>query len=254
MKPDWSAGWQALWEYRRYSVRSALCLTALGALLSVAACGAPEASQPSWRAVLDDAAIADPAQSLPALTPIAGPRAALVSWKRADSVTGVGATTFARPTWATVAGELKDFCRRYVAENRPDAAILRRRIERLLGLREGDGNGRVVVEFTVETSNVLRPCPDPAVDTTSCPVTYDAGSLNSLLDRDPTAARLLLQQMLTSYVAEGGYPFTRRGYTYDWDPAASGVRHVGLSEYVTRPSSPVEIVSITPIEDYCAVQ
>ena len=231
-------------------------LAAAGLVCVLTACQAPGPPPvaPSWRDVLGDAAIADPTLPLPPLTPITGARTTLVSWKRASSTPAIGAATFAWPTWTTVAGELKAFCRRYVAEKRPDPADLRRRVERLLGMREGDGVGRVVVEFSVDTANVFRPCPDPSIGTTSCPVVYDIKELNALLDRDPAATRLLLQQILTSYVAQDGYPFTRGGYSYDWDPSAAAAHHVGLSEYVVKGAAPVEILSISPIEDYCAGQ
>ena len=230
-------------------------LAAAGLVCVLTACQAPEPPQPpAWRGVLGDAAIADPSLPLPPLTPITGPRATLVSLKRASATPGVGKASFPWPTWVTVAGELKAFCRRYVAETHADPAALRQRVERLLGMREGDGTGRVVVEFSVDTANVFRPCPDPSVTTTSCPVTYDIKELNALLDRDPAATRLLLQQILTSYVAKDGYPFTRGGYTYDWDSSAAAAHHVGLSEYVVKGTAPVEILSVSPIEDYCAVQ
>ena len=229
-------------------------LAAAGLVCVLTACQAPEPPpSPAWRSVLGDAAIADPSLPLPPLTPITGARTTLVSWKRASSTPGAGQAAFPWPTWTTVAGELKAFCRRYAAETHADPAALRQRVERLLGMREGDGVGRVIVEFSVDTANVFRPCPDPQIGTTSCPVVYDIKELSAALDRDPAAARLLLQQILTSYVGKDGYPFTRGGYTYDWDPSAAPAHHVGLSEYVVKGAAPVEILSVSPIEDYCGV-
>lgn len=239
---------------RSLSRKAAVRLAAAAALLTLAACQQTPASPPvpTWTEVLRSAAVADATLPLPTLTPITGPRATLVSWKRAGAVpAGGGTTSFALPTWVTVAGELKAFCRRYAEQPRRDPADLRRRVERLLGMRDGDGEGRVIVEFSVASSNVFRPCPDPSIDTTSCPVVYDFKQLNAQLDRDPVATRLLLQQILMSYVGQGGYPFTRGGYSYDWDPEAAGRNHVGLSEYVVKPASEVEILSISTIDDYC---
>jgi hypothetical protein len=85
-------------------------------------------------------------------------------------------------------------------------------------------------------------------------VVYDVKNLNALLDRDPVATRLLLQQILMSYVAKDGYPFTRGGYTYDWDPSAEVTHHVGLSEYVVKAPVAVEILSVSPVEEYCAAR
>ncbi|MEZ4436423.1 MAG: hypothetical protein R3F65_28825 [bacterium] len=49
-----------------------------------------------------------------------------------------------------------------------------------------------------------------------------------------------------------GYPWTRLGYTYDWDPAAGSV--VGLSEFVIRPGSVVGVESVTGTGAYCGVE
>jgi len=141
-----------------------------------------------------------------------------------------------------------------VTSTKADPVALRRRVERLLGMREGDGDGRVIVEFKTDAANVFRPCPDPAIDTPSCPAAFDVETLGALLDRDPVAERILLRQLLMSYVQQNGYPFTRRGYTYDWDPSAGVNHHVGLSEYVTRPGSGVEVLSVSSLEAYCAAQ
>jgi hypothetical protein len=241
--------------FNRLVRRTAATLSAAVALLVLAGCQTPPpAPSSSWRGILGDAAIADPSLPLPPLKPITEPRPTLVSWKRASSAPVVGPASFAWPAWVTVAGELRAFCQHYVAEAHPDSLTLRRRIERLLGMREGDGDGRVIVEFTIDSGSVFRPCPDPAIDTTSCPVEYDVKGLNALLDRDPVAERLLLQQLLMSYVGQNGYPFTRRGYTYDWDASAATTHHIGLSEYVTKPGASVEILSIATLEQYCAAQ
>jgi len=239
-------------------LRELRCCVLLSAIAFLPACqeiGTAPPTVDEWKEVVGAAAIADLDQPLPVLTPIVGPRARLVTWKRSSAPITVGSARFAWPVWATVDGELRAFCHRFVNDTHPDSTALRRRIEHLLGMRDGDGDGRVIVEFSLDSREVFRPCPDPAIDTVSCPVSFDPKGLDALLDRDPIAARLLLRQLLLSYVGPKGYPFTRRGYTYDWDVAAAPAHHVGLSEYVTSPNSSVEIISVTPsLDQYCSAR
>lgn len=47
-----------------------------------------------------------------------------------------------------------------------------------------------------------------------------------------------------------GFPFTRLGYTYNWNPTASDV--YGVSEYVVRPGSEYKVLAIfKPAEGFC---
>ncbi len=54
-------------------------------------------------------------------------------------------------------------------------------------------------------------------------------------------------QKISSYKVKG-YPWTRLGYTYDWNPNTTDY---GASEYVIKKNSKVEIVSIISTEAYC---
>ena len=174
-----------------------------------------------WNGAILAAAVPDRTQPVPALTPIRTPKVRLVTWKRAGSeAPSPGAHHFGRPVWATVDGELQAFCHLYVAETHASGDALRARVEKLLGLPDGDEAGRVVVTFSVDAAQVFRPCPDPAIDTTTCPVTLEENAMKSALDKDPAAARFLLEHMLASYVQRDGYPFV--AFSFKWD---SGPRH-----------------------------
>ena len=227
----------------------------LGCALLAACCLPQEPARTGeWTAAIVASAVPDPTAPVRPLTPIRQPRASLVTWKRVNGdPPSPGAHRFGRPLWATVDGELQTFCRRFVSETHPSADALRARVEKVLGLPDGDGTGRVIVSFSVDAAQVFRPCADPAIDTTACPATLDDAALKAALDRDPAAARFLLEHMLASYVQRDGYPFTRRGFTYDRD--AGSVSHFGLSEYVTRADAAVEIIAVTGrLETYCAPQ
>ncbi len=209
-----------------------------------------------WRLILADAAIIDGAQVVPPLTPILSSRARLVTLKRKGAPTDlkVGEARFPRAIWTTVDGELQSFCRHYVQENKPESATLHRRIERLLGLRAGDGDGRVIVTLEVAATDVSRPCPDPTITTTACTAPKDDAEMRRFIASNPEASQLLLSQMIWSYVARTGYPFTRRGYTYDWDGTARA-DHFGLSEYEIRPNAEIVIVAAPKtLDEYCAAE
>lgn len=204
---------------------------------------------------LPQAAVVDDQPPARPLTPLLTEKVRMVSWNAANADMKPGAAyTFPYPVWLTVDGEVKDFCRGYVAGHHATAADVQARLEQLLGLRPGDGAGRSLITFEVARAQVFRPCPDPAVDTTQCRAVFDRKSLGAALDKDAAATRFLLEQMLFSYVEPNGYPFTRRGYTYDWSPEAAKDGHFGLSEYVTRAATTVTIVGEpqTPAA-YCGV-
>lgn len=56
--------------------------------------------------------------------------------------------------------------------------------------------------------------------------------------------------MISSYVIPNGYPWTRLGYTYNWDPKATSP--YGASEYIVRAGTIVNVTSLTSTTDYCS--
>jgi hypothetical protein len=241
-------------RWRRRSVAAAIVALTLSGVAGCQSDQAPQARADTWDAALADAAIVDTRLVAPPLTPITQARPRLVTWKKITGGTEIsaGTVTMERPMWSTVDGELHEFCRKFGGEGHTDPSELRKRIERLLGLREGDGEGRSIIVFEIDAQDVIRPCPDPAITTTSCPTTFDDKALRAKLAENPLIAQLLLTHILASYVREEGYPFTRRGYTYDWDRAARP-DHFGLSEYLTLPNARIEVTSVfKSLGDYCA--
>lgn len=201
---------------------------------------------------VEQAAVVGGSEPTRPLTPLLAARVRLVTWNAPSGDMSAGAShVFPYPIWATVDGELRNFCTRYSATRHPAPADLQLRLEQLLGLHPGDGTGRALITIEVDRTQVMRPCPDPAVDTTACRAVFDRQSLAQALDRDPEATRFLLDQMLLSY-QRSGYPFTRRGYTYDWSHEADAGGHFGLSEYVRKAKTQATIVAApqTP-EAYC---
>ena len=185
-------------------------------LVLLAACATPPTTQDRLNRALEQAAVIDTSQPASPLTPIRGAKVQLVTWKRMKgNPLTPGPVRFPRPVWGTVGGELRDFCRSFVRDAHPDSARLRERVERLLGLRDGDGEGRAMIVFEVEAAQVIRPCLDPSVATTTCPARLDEAGVAALMEKDPWAGRFIFAQILNSYVQPDGYPFTRRGFTFD---------------------------------------
>jgi len=50
-----------------------------------------------------------------------------------------------------------------------------------------------------------------------------------------------MRNVLESYQVPNGYPWTRLGYTYDWNPNSP---EVGLSEYIVRGGSTVTVAAV----------
>ncbi|MDG3443831.1 hypothetical protein [Nitrospirillum amazonense] len=157
--------------------------------------------------------------------------------------------------WVTAVPQLQEFC----AGATGDAAAKTERVKQYLGL-DPSRDYSEVVEMWVAPEALARPCPDTDVTAAHC-----------TLDTSSTAARptctagdaacletqgywdWFARNMRVNYV-EGGAPWTRLGYTYDWHPQAGGsdgaVRY-GASEFILKPSRPYDIRAAYTLADYC---
>lgn len=114
-----------------------------------------------------------------------------------------------------------------------------RRVNQLLGLPPGN-TYNYVVEFSVDTANLFRPCPDKEITDCKCDLLFPASATN-----DHKA--FLRKWRSDSYNNIGdlgkNYPFTQLGYTYDWSVYSPD--HVGISEFIIDKNSKVEIKTVT---------
>ncbi|MBF0563655.1 MAG: hypothetical protein HQK89_00275 [Nitrospirae bacterium] len=142
-------------------------------------------------------------------------------------------------TWVTVVPELK----RFFAGVSPEPL----RIAQLLGLPPDDAVRKTyLLELWVSPNDLFRPCADPDITTTECPLDYpddqflifsltlkvyadQACDLNQCGFKD--YYRWFVNRRTYLYVSEYPYPWTRLGYTYDWGNSRN---HVGLSEFVVH--------------------
>jgi hypothetical protein len=225
-------------------------------LILVPSCGTqPEELQRAYLAAVQDAAnptSADISKNLWAIVPAndklvwesepGSSRVLVVTW---TSYTGyndkVGQdiqTT--REVWVTAVPEVKEFIHsRHVL---PWDLTLR--LEELLGVPPNSGK-TTFVEFWVSPDDLFRPSPDPEI--TDQEAGLDFPRSTEYVTVDDAFIQWFNNLKNTSY-GEGGYPWTRLGYTYDWgDPFSQ----VGVSEFVIRTGASVGVYSTANSEEYC---
>jgi hypothetical protein len=143
-----------------------------------------------------------------------------------------------RETWVTAAPFVADFCK----GKGGSAAALSARLEQLLGLPPNGGKDRFV-ELWAEPKSVFRPCPDPEITDRECGLDFPQPS--ALVIVSPAHVKWFEDLRSRSY-GEGGYPWTRLGYTFDW----AGPK-VGMSEFVIQKGAAVTVERVAQNEDYC---
>lgn len=159
------------------------------------------------------------------------------------------AVTLQRDNWITVEPELQEMCKKVSSDRVVDA------LHKLLGLKPAvpdDAKAKFVL-MTIEKpqavgptgQGVFRPCADPYPGATQC---------GNTLAGPPAYAQWFARTMIGSFkldpeIAETGYPWTRLGYTYNWDPSASSPR--GPQEYVAPKGTVVHIRKVVTAQEYC---
>lgn len=138
--------------------------------------------------------------------------------------------------WVTPAPQLQTLCKGLGL----DGTDLDHRLEQLLGVPPDNGKDRVV-QLWVPTDGLFRPSPDPEIDDDVAQLDFPEGTDQAHID-------WFEAQRAKSY-GEGGYPWTRLGYTYDYAPDASS--EVGLSEFVAREGTKAVVESIETQAEYC---
>lgn len=144
-----------------------------------------------------------------------------------------------REVWVTAAPEVAEYCRAAGLEGE-DLVF---RLEQYLGLPPHVGKTHFV-ELWVRPADLLRPCADPEIDDTTCN-SDDQPKALTLGSHDHAAWFNALKDK--SY-GEGGYPWTRLGYTFDWGAA----NERGASEYLIPAGMEVTVERFVPNAEYCA--
>ena len=228
----------------------------LSGCAAVAPSGMPTGT--AYEAAIADAAVASP-RKVTALMPLPqGDRVRVVSWvtesrtpcKAPDS--SCATTTPPDRIWVTLAGEVQARCRAWGLQG--DA--LRQRLEQLLGLPlDPPVQFRKARFVTMEVARERLDRPCLGIDDTNpqspvCTVGIQAS-------RAPEVRDYVLRQMADSFVVGGpggpGYPFTRLGYTYDWNPVNARPNHYGASEFLVQASTAATVITQQDTDAYCAL-
>jgi hypothetical protein len=182
-----------------------------------------------------DAGTYEPSES-EELMPIVEEQVSVATWTSSTRYR-LGSNTLGADIWVTLVPQLQEKCQTFIR----DMEALDLRLEQLLGLPPKSGKTQVV-EMVIRSSDLFRPCPDSDISKTECSQYFPENVTRSYVN-------WLAKNLLDSYQIPGGYPWTRLGYTYDWNPDSP---EFGLSEYVVRKGSSIEVTSISPTFNYCS--
>jgi hypothetical protein len=138
-------------------------------------------------------------------------------------------------TWVTQNGAVQNECKAFAKDE------VNLRIQQLLGLPPQDVTQRYFVVLDVKTTDMFRPCANPSLAATECTASFPD-------DVSESHQAWYASQTAVAYQFPKGYPWPRLGYTYDWNPTTD---EEGVSEFVIKKGTTVNVVSLTPTEEYC---
>ncbi|EKE76269.1 hypothetical protein [Gallaecimonas xiamenensis] len=212
-------------------MKKGLCLT----LLCLGGCASlpPGDAQHRYLAAIADAAVITPQEAAPLASPAAG-KIKVVTWSKYPGSFEPGKTLTLDwgETWVTLDGAVQGFCRRYGDKRLGTQA--------LLGLPPEPQQARSFVTLEVDSALLFRPCADPSLGQSQCGADFPktVSQAHKAWYAGQTAA---------SY-QDGGFPWTRLGYTYNYNAGASPV---GPTELVIPKGSQVQVLAVTPTQQYC---
>jgi hypothetical protein len=202
-----------------------------------------------YQSAIEDAMVAKPSEVYSGLAPIAESNGNLI-WQGDSGNKSVLVVTFTKyassypvgetvnttwgETWVTVVPEIQTFFKTHADAN----SNVTLRALQLLGLPANNSN-TYFVEFWVNPQSLFRPTPDNEINDTTAQLTFPSSAASDY-------KQWFNDNIIYSYFPER-YPWTRLGYTYDWGESSS---HIGLSEFVLKQNSLVEVKSVTPTVDY----
>jgi hypothetical protein len=105
----------------------------------------------------------------------------------------------------------------------------------------------LIVKIT-SPGQLFRPCANPDPSTPGpCPAVFVPGVSS---ERQAWIANqaLFAWQLYTGDPSTGGYPWTRLGYTYNWNPEAS---YVGTSEFVIPEGTQAQVCGLVSATEVC---
>jgi len=225
-----------------------LGVTELYTAVIVPAFAPPPTLNQRYIAAIEDAMVAKENEIYTNLTPIMENNSSLVwqgqgenasvlvvTWTKYSSSYPVGenVTTIWGDTWVTVAPEIQVFFKNHVNSD----TNITLRAAQLLGLPANTSN-TYFVELWVHPQALLRPSPDNEIGNATASLTFPANATTDYKE-------WFNSNIISSYYPMQ-YPWTRLGYTYDWDSP----NHVSLSEFIIAQNSTVIVKSVASTTEY----
>jgi hypothetical protein len=194
--------------------------------------------QQQYRTSIEDAAMIEPNEIKP-VAAITQVKEKFVTWTSyPDSYKPGSDLTLAwGETWVTQNGAVHEECKIFPKEE----GALNVRIQQLLGLPPQAITQRYFVVLEVQTNDMFRPCANPSLTATECSANFEK-------DASESHRAWYAGQSAVAYQFPKGYPWTRLGYTYDWNTETD---EEGVFEFVIKKGTTVNVVSVTPTAEYC---
>ncbi|EYF01636.1 hypothetical protein [Chondromyces apiculatus] len=167
-------------------------------------------------------------------------RVLMVTWTSYDGYDQLVGyeTSLGVAVWVTPGRAVQTFCQ----DTGLTGDALNLRLEQRLGLPPNNGKTRMV-QLWVPDDAMFRPSADPEITDSVAELDFPTGTDQEHID--------WYNDLKGSSYGENGYPWTRLGYTYDWNPDTGS--EVGESEFVIRAGSNVFVDSVNSQDDYCQV-
>jgi len=169
------------------------------------------------------------------------------AWCSKKCCVGKGTQAFSSDVWVAFSDQVAQFCQQFPQQELP------LRMQQLLGLppqlEPPADSWKFVVLKISSPDQLFRPCADPSPSNPGpCPATFPTGV--SVQHQAWMAGQAFFAwQQYDGNPSKGGYPWTRLGYTYNWNP---GTSIVGASEFVIPGGTPVEVCGVVPVTELCA--
>lgn len=194
--------------------------------------------QQQYRSSIEDAALIEPDEIKP-VDVITAEKEQFVTWTSyPDSYKPGNDVTLAwGETWVTQNGAVQSECKTFPKEE----GDLNVRIQQLLGLPPQADTKRYFIVLEVQTSDMFRPCANPSLTATQCNPNFDKETSES-------HRAWYAGQSAVAYQSPKGYPWTRLGYTYDWNTETD---EEGVFEFVIKQGTIAKVISVTPTTEYC---
>jgi hypothetical protein len=172
-------------------------------------------------------------------------------------------TSDAFDMWVTLVPQVKVFCENF---NDKMGGVtckgLKNRVNQFLGLpplhygkNPKKEYNEYFVEFWVKPEYLFRPCLNPDVTSIYCTTDprlarYSTWNIEEMFKLAQTP--LWHQEWFRENIKKSypHVPWTRLGYTYDWNFASED--HTGATEFVVKTTSPIEISGVYQFDKYCS--